>query len=211
MAAPAIGQLYLVTFEGRLAGQTTLSTFWYRLDALGNALSVEALYGDMNDVIQDADGLADLFARCCPDDWAFPNVWIQCVAPVRYAKHIFTNGDIGGDGPALTANVDAVILRRGELANRRNVSTLHVPLALTDSNALDGVLLNAGVKPKLVELAAKMLEPIPLPGSTPGRMIPVIYNPLPKPPLPKASYPIVSTAVEETVRVMTRRTVGRGI
>lgn len=211
MAAPAVGQFYLVTIEGRLANQTTLSTFWYRLAVLGNESNVEQVYSDMNDVIQDADGLADLFARCCPDDWVSPRVWIQCIAPTRLASHKFVNGDVGGDLTAFTANTDAVILRRGEVANRRNVSTLHVPIAVNDTNCDDGVLLVTGVKPKLLELAAQMLVPIALPGIVPGRMDPVVYNPKPKPPLVPSHALIVSTVVEDTVRVMTRRTVGRGI
>lgn len=209
MPLPAVGSNVLVTFEGRLAGQITLSTFWYNIASLGSAANLSQFYNDVNDQVQDADGLADKFALCCPADWAFLRVWVQVIYPIRYAAAKFVNGDIGGDGEALAANHAAVILRRGDLANRKNVSTLHVPLAVVAENVEDGILKPGGVKVKLVDLAVALLQPISLAGSTPGRMDPIVTNPRNGTPPTEAL--LTQAAVMDTARVMRRRTVGLGI
>lgn len=209
MAVPAIGQKYLMTFVGHLSGQTVMSTFWYVLDNIGVFTNVISLYAAIKDVVDDAGNLRDKYIACCPTDYILEQIWLQLIKPERIMKSVFTDGAPGTDQPAGTANVAAVITRRGEPATRNAVSTLHVPLAPTEDNMTLGQLAPTGVKTKLSLLAAQMLLPLEGGALAGAKLTPIVYQP--RTGLPVNGHAIVRANVEGTVRVMRRRTVGLGI
>lgn len=209
MAAPVLGQKYLVTFVGRMYSQTILNTFWFRLSQLGPQATINALMDDMNTQLMLGARLQDKFIACVPPEYAHLENWIQCIAPTRYAKKRYTVAEVGGDLDATTSNIDAVITRRGELANRKNVSALYVPLSDAPDNVANGLLDPGGVKVALAALALEMLQVITTAGAPGAVLRPVIFQPKANP--GGISYDITETFVQDTVRVMTRRTVGRGI
>lgn len=209
MAFPALGQKYLVTFVGRMFGQTILNTFWYRLAVLGPETSINTLMDNINTQLMLGARLQDKFIACVPEEYAHVENWIQCIAPTRYAKKRYTVAEIGGGNPSNQANTDGVITRRGELANRKNVSSLYVPISQIADDVHDGLLVPAGVKVQLAALALEMLQPITTAGTPGAKLYPCIFQP--KNNVAGTAYDITETFVQDTARVMTRRTVGRGI
>lgn len=207
-ANAAVGQKYLITIKGELSAQTILSTFWYECTGLIPIVTVQDAYTFLAAEFAKLNGMLVKFTDACPADYTCNELWVQCISPNRIAKRVVTKNIVGGDAfDAMTANVAAVVLRRGEQADRKNVSTLHVPLAVDGNNVDAGVLDPAGIKVQLALLAAEML--VTLDSGAGDTFIPVVWNP--ETGGLAAGKPIVTTLVEETSRVMRRRTVRLGI
>jgi len=211
MAIPAVGQKYLITIKGVIGNQVTMSTFWYQLENLGPAASVNAVY----DVIQAQLAIANLlafdFRACCPDNWDHTETWIQCVHPDRVMKRVVPI-NLPGAFPlsAMHTNLAAVIERRAEIADRKSVSTLHVPLPEPSDVGVIGVITDPVYLGKLNDLATEMKQDITSGGGAPTILRPVVFNPKGLP-APVSNRFIVQTTVMQTMRVMRRRTVGLGI
>jgi len=209
MAAAVLNQVYLVTLFGRLNNQTVLNTFMYKLSLVPAAQTVATAYGVINTALNPIHLLQDKFLAVAPDNYHLVRKYVQCIDPVRYAKGEFAvalDGYAGSD--ANTCNLAAVITRRGEEANRRNVGSLHIPLPDPIGVAEDGEITDATYKGHLGELATEMLNPLQ-DGLATWKFDPVLFNI--KRGIGAPRIPIVGTAVQTSVRVMRRRTVGLGI
>lgn len=211
MALTGVNDKYLVTYRGSLCGQTLLSTFWYSLTAAGPIANVDNAYDALLAGMTIAGGLKDDFLGVCPNNYTLDEVWIQKVYDARVMKKVYALALAGSHGvDAPTANLAAVITRRGELANRRNVSTLHCPLPDASIVCTDGLITDAGYKTDLGDLAAEIKKDITPPAPWAGSTFkPVVFQPGP-PPGPMTNY-IVQTVISPQARVMRRRTVGLGI
>lgn len=204
MANVAVNDLFLVTFRGTLYNQAILNTFGFRIISSTVPPSYETFSSELSTALQAVGALKDKFLLCSPADYTLQQLWIQRVYPVRMYKRIFVvnaPGALASD--AGTTNLAAVITRRGELANRHNVSTLHVCIPATLGNVIDGGF-TAGLKTALDNLALEMLPNYVLPGG-PTEIEPVILQA----PLGFAAK-IIQTTVQTTPRVMRRRTIGVG-
>jgi hypothetical protein len=210
MAIPAVNQKYLLTFVGRLNGQTVLNTFWYDLFTVGPAASVEAVYDVIDAQVFAGGGLQQKFLAVCPDNYTLEQKWIQLIWPTRIMKRVLASNTAGTwlNG-ADTPNLASVITRRAEIADKHSVSTLHIPLPDPAVILTEGVITNAPYLAALQALAAEMKDDLVGPGAPATTLRPVIFNPAQEAP-PSTRY-IVQTVVNTTSRVMRRRTVGLGI
>jgi len=210
MAIPSVGQKYLITFVGELCNQKVLNTFWYSLEDVGAAASVNAVYDIIQAQLAIATLLADDFRGACPENYTHQQTWIQAIKPDRIMKRI-VNVNLDGTfaSTAATANLAAVIERRAEIADRKSVSTLHVPLPEPVDVGVSGIITVAAYKTRLETLATEMLQNITSGGGAPTVLKPVVFNP--KPAAPPGNRFVIQTTVQDTVRVMRRRTVGLGI
>jgi len=208
MADANVGDIYALTYRGTLAAQTIMSTFAYRLQSLDGTPTVVTIYDFMDTLFNDtASNLKDLLQDVLPDNYLFVDCRIQRVATQRIDAKIYdltpAGGNFGFD--ATTANLAGVILRRGEVATRKSQSTLHLPYADKETGLANG-LVSASYKTVAGALATYIKADKTLPTTT---MVirPVVYN--------RGSSPnftaITRTAVQDTLRVMRRRTVGLGI
>jgi len=208
MAAPfptvSVGDRYLVSFVGSLAGQRILSTFWYTNSSLVGFPTADAFYDEIFAKIDQNTELRGFYQGVCPSNYTMEQVWIQKVDPSRVAKKVYTVSYPGQLADASqNPNVAATIERRGAVANRHNVGSLHVP-GPTTVMYVDGGTWKAAYKTLLDGLGGKMIEALTL-GS--GSIIePILrYGP------GTLQFTFISTFFSQpTTRVMRRRTVGVG-
>lgn len=206
MAALDQGDSVLVTVNGRLNEQRTMNTFWYRVtqitDAPDEAIAFAALFLQMTG----AGGLLEDYLACVPTNWTAEAVWFQSITPIRQRKVSFPWDAIGG-GPssALTANVQGSITRVGDAARREAIGGVRIPIGTGVGSITNGRLV-AGQKAAMQDLADSMAQVI-------ATFAPnVEYTPIVGKPNAAGNYwNVVDATVQDTVRVLRRRTVGLGI
>jgi hypothetical protein len=204
--ATTLGQTMLYQFSGTLEGQQLLSTFKYQIITVGTEPTWDVAAAAFNVINVAGSGMESKFCNCCPTSYLLNNIWAQLIFPTRWAKLVFPRGDSGAfPQDASTANLAAVITRKGIQANKKNIGSLHVPTSNLDPGMTTG-LISTGLKTALGILAGAMLTVVTTPGGT-------VFAPCLFP--PKAT--TVGQAVflntayaQNTVRVMRRRTVGVG-
>jgi hypothetical protein len=200
-----VGDVIQVLYQGLWHGQRTLSTFKYGVSTLIGTPSVGAFASGMFGILNAAGSTIPLFLGCCPPQYFLNQVLIQTIAPTRVVSSVFavsSNGTFGMDSS--TANLAGVITRRGQLANKKNRGSLHVPLANLDTAISNGTI-GAAYQTALGLLSDDMLLNVNPTGL--GTCIPVLLK---SKGLTSDAIPLVSGIVQLTVRVMRRRTVGVG-
>lgn len=208
MATPMnVGDVVLVVVKGQMNGQACWNTFHYQLNtmtaAINDSVAIDGLHAQL-------DGANNLFEAICaatPDNYTIPEVVYQVVGVNRYAKRskvpVNDAGNVGST--ATTSNIQAGITRRGDMADRSNVGGIRLPAPTTAVEASSGVWEPA-YRVLLDTVADEMLQ---AQVANLGAQIwnPVLYGPATAP----VAKPITNTFYQEQVRVIGRRTVGRGI
>jgi len=201
----AVGDVLLVTFDGLWHNQRTMTTFHYGVGSLIGTPTYLQFATDMKTAFNTAGGLIPTFLACCPPDYFLNNMWVQTIAPTRVVKTILsiaTSGQNASDSN--TANLSSVVTRRGALANRKNIGSVHIPYPNLDADGSNGTISAAHLA--LMEVfAVQVRRTVTMSGT--GSVTPVLFN---GPTFTDVS-PIESTISQLTVRTMRRRTVGRGI
>lgn len=206
MAALDLGDSVLVTVNGRLNEQRTMNTFWFRVTAIADAPDESIAFAALFLQLVGAGGLLEDYLACVPTNWAAEAVWFQSITPVRQRKVSFPWDAIGG-GPssALTSNVQASITRVGDAARRDAIGGIRIPIGTGVGSITNGRLM-AGQKTVLQDLADSMTQIVTTIGPN------VEYTPIVGKPNNAGNYwNVVDTTVQETARVLRRRTVGLGI
>jgi len=207
MATAAVGDRILVTLKANLLAQVIMSTFVYRITSVTGTPNMHDVFDALDTKLKTAGNLVPKFLASVTHDYILHEIWYQTIAPGRFAKYpVIATGLIGGfTGESQTANLAAVITRRGDLGNRHNISTLHVPIG-TDDNSLEDGELAVDLQTVLAALAIQINSSITLSSPAVG-LSPVINNG------PNAAdySPITNTFVSQGVRVMRRRTLRVGI
>jgi len=209
MASVATGQIYLMSLVGDMDGQECINTFTYRAtDASDPTKTVQEVAIGLNAALSIPDGggkrFDSTYLALLPSQYVWVETWIQVVSPTRYVKSVFAGGGAG------TSNIDghwansaAVITRRGEEANRKNIGSVHICFP-SEAAAVAGKV-PAGYKTDMGDFATQMRATQALAGLS-VNMVPVLFH---KGGTPNYSV-IKSTIAQDTVRVMRRRTVGVG-
>jgi hypothetical protein len=206
--AVAIGQLANVNFSGTLDGQLIISTFKYKITAIPGSpptfdVGANAFYTKLNS----GGNLVQLFTSCCPPQYTLNKVNIQLVFPYpKYQTLQYANGDVGTfTQDAHTANLAAVITRRGILASRTNIGSLHIPYANEDPG-MSGGLVSGAMTTAMNTLSAFMITHI-------TDSLNIVWEPTLAKAVPISTsdlHQITQATPQATVRVMRRRTVGVG-
>lgn len=205
MALLANGDRVLVSFTGTLLGQRIINTFLYRLESVPAETDYDATMDLFFAELNDAAGMIPAWLDCLPENITNTQAWLQVIRPARLRRKIYTVVGGGGRSIAQTSNIQASITRQGELAGRRSIGGVRIPLNDTGLDYENGVL-GLAMKNALQALADEMIETLEVgPGAI--RFIPQVGTP--KPPL--NSFDLKDTFVQDTVRVLRRRTVGLGI
>jgi len=209
MASPEIGDKFLITAVGRLAGQTIMNTFWYRLTNVGAFSNLLLLYDAINARWAAAGGMQEALLNAYPENLVYLDTWVQRVAPIRIMKNVYPVIEGGNQVAATTANIQASIEKRGELAIKQAIGANRIPISADAVNAVDGLIPAGALKTALGGLAEEIKVEITGVEMGTANLRPIIYQPLNNPGF--LNYEIVRTTVMETVRVIRRRTVGLGI
>ena len=140
--AIAVGDRFLLQFSGTLLGQHILSTW-----CLGLSIKASPDYESLGAIINtDLGGMDTLLTRylaAAPSNYTLSEVWFQRIYSSRLYKLKYTNGGVGGTAAARVSNVAQTIERRGAIANKRNISSLHIPLAVDTTTVALGELTSA--------------------------------------------------------------------
>jgi hypothetical protein len=203
--------VFLLTFYGTANSQRILNTFGYQLELTsGDEQPADdvstAFFASLEYIDLETDFL-DVMA----DAYTLNEAWFQMIFPTRIRKAILER-NLTGEIAATTVqqNLAAVISRHGVTADRQNNGGVHLVLPNGATHSGLGLLTQA-YKDLLAPLALAMLEPIPLAvGGSTYVAKPVLIHVEPGSGIVSARE-IVATNVQDTVRVMRRRTVGLGI
>lgn len=197
----------LVTINGTLFGQRIMSTFGYVVESQTGSNQDDDAFTALRNKLCELGGLVDKYLACLPSQYVKGQIWIQDIQPTRIVKRVFTNIAAGATSGevAETANIAGTILRRGDFANRRNVSVLHLP-SPTTVNWIDQGNFTVQALTAYQALADKIIldqaTTVPVVNYAPS-ILPKTAAGLP--------VPITSANAQDIVRTMHRRTVGLGI
>lgn len=202
-----LGAVIEGVIRGELTGQTILNVFHYRVD---NQSTIDNIVDEVDQFLDDWAAIGDgsfmeNFMDCQVSNYTQREISAQAIYPVRYVKRSVTTATVGDRGNAGSANLAAVITKRTNLSGRSKVGAVHIA-GLTGAD-FNGGLIQPGFKADLLTFGANIVAPVT--ASAGGG----IYNPCiyhrnianPKTDL------ITGVVVQDTVRVMRRRTVGLGI
>lgn len=208
MASLQIADRVLITVNILAFEQHLMSTFVYGVSSLTPPVTQAQAFAVLHTKVTGVGGLITTYRNVLCPEFLVSSVWYQVISPSRYAKYEFTSGlGLGtfAAGAASSANQAAVILRRGDGASRKQISTLHVPIG-QDSDCQANGGIGGGIETPLDTLASQLKDSITT-ATTVIQFDPVINNG------PNATdfTPITITSVKPWVRVMRRRTVGLGI
>jgi len=207
MPAPVeIDSTVMLTVVGDLCGQTTMNTFPYQvIQITGAAPNQQPAFIAFYNALRAGGRLLADYQAAMPPNWTHRQSWFQQIRSVRYRKVVITENWSGtfNDEDAVTANVQASITRFGSLANRHEVGGIRVPAGTGTTYHING-LLGVDYKAALSDVADEMSRDV--------TALAVIYRPLVG--LNKPPYPLTwceGAFVQDTTRVIRRRTVGLGI
>lgn len=201
------GSFLLATVNYTFSGQRYMNTFHYRAIGDGGPFDEGAIITDFHAAFfTGGTSLCTALLGALPDNFQMNQIWYQFISPTRYRKLVYNVDELGlWPVNGTTGNVAAVVSRFGDLAKRWAQGRIFIPIS-ADSDACVGGVITNEMKEKTDLVAFRMGQPIET--ATPTvTWEPVLMNPNRMP----VYTPITVTRSETTVRVMTRRTVGRGI
>lgn len=194
-----------LTFEGLHDGQRTITVMSYINDTLTPVADGQAQVASFLSSVMGVGGLYESYQACCSVDVKNIRAYGQVIELNRYA-YIQAMGD-GGDGAALgacmPANTAQVVTRRGELADRRNISTLHLP-GVPISAVADSFLTDPQIAILQSFVDVSLLPIITVGGA---ELNPCAFRRAD----PVGSRHLTMGFVQNTVRILRRRTVGVGV
>lgn len=207
MPLTSVGDQYLVTIRSVLNNQAVLSTYCYRLQVLDPAFNTSgAVAAQMQAVFMLPGGLIPTYRSCCPTNMTINGTQIQVIRPVRFVSDFFAIGLNGTGGSTSEAqNLACTITRKGDLANRKCIGSLHIPLPTGPLSVLGGVIQPLQSAAMLAH-GTQMIATV-APGLSTTQLIPILNN---KNVFPGWNQVRVCTP-QLAARTMHRRTLGLGI
>jgi len=150
-------------------------------------------------------GVGDKFIALMPTNYTLIRWSAQVISATRYARVDGPILNAAGDSGAISSspNIACVITRRGVLANRRSVGSLHLPYPDAETEATTGIV-PAGFLSGMQDLCTQMLNNQTLAPST------VVFSPVLYHKTGLNFTDLVAAFPQRTIRVMRRRTVGVG-
>jgi len=206
-----------VTIRGVLLDQVVMTTLAYRRPPGSTVVTNGSTYLDaiFANLDQPGDVLNDL-TDILPGNLGEIVVDLQWIYPIRYRKQTYTpTVNVGQQAASTVSNLAAVITVNGEQANKRTISNKHIPIGQANTDAgkldaawvLDAAAFKAQILADLAPTPGTLMEPIiwgrPRPAFTKcGRDFPE---------LPALRTDIIGSVIQDTVRVMRRRTLRIGV
>jgi len=204
MATVSAGDKFLVSFVGELLNQRIINTFWYGVESVVGPPNSNDVADALRAALIATGGLRADFLPCVPDNYVLQFMWIQRVDSPRLLKKIYPDNSPGTWGVDTDAsNIAGTITRRGDLALRTAIGSLHVPISSDPTSIIAGEL-SITLNTRFNTLANELLVPINLTGI--ANLVPIIRNG----PLAAQVTPITSVTVHPEVRTMRRRTLRLG-
>jgi len=200
-----IGDIIQATIKSTVCGQTMLNVLSYRVTAVSSTTDVQVEQSQFGAQLNVANKVIDRMQNAMSNEATIQEVSCQFIRDTRWARSVVEIDIPGGIAvPCATANVAATITKRTEYAGRWAVGSFH--LGGVPNDGYDGGLLDPDYKDLVALLAAELIQPI-ITGAG-GTYEPVLLHA----PGEHGGYSnLTATEVQDTLRVMRRRTVGLGI
>lgn len=203
---PALGDKFLVTLVGKMAGQVCLTTHHLQLYEITGAPTEQDIADAINADFDAAASVNATMVSCTPPQYKMEEMWVQKIDPVRMRKRVYAVNRTGTFASVgASANTAGVISREGTLTGRSHQGRIHVPIGTDEQASVAGRLV-AGLITKLNLHADQIKGNINLAGGI-GKVYFVLNNGVGA----GAVTLIVNAVAQTTTRVMRRRTVGVGI
>jgi hypothetical protein len=201
-----VGSIIEITYIGRLLDQLTMSVRHYYVAAQSTTPSVtdeiDNILGHFSDM--GVGSVLPAYLQVIPEEMTVERVAAQMVAPDRLRRQTDTIDQTGLGGGTALSNCQASITFTTRLSGRDQQGAIRVPAA--PGNALAGRWIAAYIT-DLTSLAARLSEPFTEPDGD-GIYQPCIYHRTKAPPENRTD--IVAFIIQETTRVIRRRTLGVG-
>jgi len=201
-----LNSITMVSIFSRLAEQRVINTFHYQFEGTPDPdVDYRDYYASLGAALLDPLGLVGAYLPCCPTDMFVETLRIQTIWPIRqrYVKTVIGSAGTATGGAAKTANVAMSIRRVSDTIGPQGVGRIQIPLA--QDWQVDGYVDSAaGLAAD--PLAALMTLPVL------GTLEPSTWNPVLFGVTASVAHTslIIDASLEETVRVMRRRTVRLG-
>lgn len=200
-----VGAIFLSTMRYQHCGQILRNQFHWRLEGNTNSRNIDVVCAALDTEMNKVGGIFKSMQVLRDGNCTLLDTAHQMISPARYAGVGFTK-NVAGD--EVTVGIDvtqiaAVLTRRSVQATRRGVSSLHIPLAVSDNHIDFGVLSNTALA-QVGVIGNAILNTGSLGDGMSVR--PVIYHRNFTPEF----YYIETFIVQPQVRIVRRRTVGLG-
>jgi len=209
MAAVALGDVFLVTINGRLFAQRIMLTHHYLVTSADGVSNEQDFGNAILDLIK-SGGDIDIegaYCSCLQTGYACDSLWAQKIRVGRFRRTEVSGSEPGQLTAGEVTTVAASLIMQTAASGRNQQAVKKVgPLPTTADYVSDGVLTNTMII-ALAGLGTALKANLELPFSM-GVLKPCIYHgevPFPAPDV------ITQFAVAETARSNGRRVVGRGI
>lgn len=205
-----LGDVVSVDFLYTFNGQRLINTFAYEVDEPPtDPTSWDDGYDGIVTMVSEVGGLKAALKAVMSNEVQFDAIRVQVVAPFRLVYHkqdLFEFGDV--DNPPLPQNVASSLERYGAGAGRRNVGRIQIP-GLTINDVEDGKT-NVVYRLLVDEVGQEMTLPRTGTVGLGSHIRPVLIN-RDEDGVIIGTTPVIGYRIQDTVRVMRRRTVGLGI
>lgn len=192
-----------ISMESELNGQQNISLFHYVYTGTAIIPDGRQLALDFLDVLAGPDALYEAYLACLSSDVGQVQMYAQWIHPNRFAYVTYpTPSDADGPVGALPQNVSVAITKRGVVAARNAIGTLHMPAVPSDWVVNGQVVQPIGTPYQ--DLADSLASDQTVGAVT---LEPVLFNRT----TPADSQFIAEAFYQLTSRVDRRRTVGLGI
>jgi hypothetical protein len=205
-----------VTMKSDLFNQQVMNVFHYMLDLPGGTLADGGSFLDSFNARLVAAGFNDSYTDCLPAQCVTITQDLQWINPDRFVKKTYDVNPAGSFGNTTISNIAGILMLRGDIAGKSSIGVKHLP-GLGGTNVVDGKI-SAAYKAQLTAFGTLALAPVTVGART---MTPIIFGlPFPAyvnkkgkaiPAKPLTKRFVTQFTVEDTSRVMRRRTVGLGI
>lgn len=206
MAGVNQGDIVQVSVQGLCLGQMTLATMEYICTASSTSPSYVTAVQNIADNFRTGpiNSWAAAYVAVAPNNWTLVNVRAQVIYPTRGIFRVSAASTPGGYGSgASTTNVTGVITKRTISGKRWGLGRLHLA-PLPNGSFGDGVLTGA-----YTSLLATLVSYIPqtlVMNSETTALMPILFSIN----TPTRQTPVISADLQNTVRVLRRRTLGVG-
>jgi len=206
MAGLNAGDVLQVTIRGAVLDQEVMTNLTYVVNTASTAGTyLTAMAAWMNDWLNSATGPQLSYLAAVAQNYTCIDIRGQRVWPTRDIALFKLDGRPGTrPTDAEAANLAGVITRHGPFGTRHDVTNLHLP-AIADGDFIGGKLTAQQIT-RMGTLGTKLLNQITVPGEA------LTLDPVVTSRANLAAYrALIAFAVQDTVRVMRRRTLRIGI
>jgi hypothetical protein len=200
-----VGAVIEASIRGEIYGQTVLNIWHYRVSTPSNivAISDEVTTFRNSWSVQGVGSFFNRYLACVPSTMVVTRITAQAISPLRYVRQAQVTSLAGTGNFSAVTNLQGSITFQTIFAGRGQIGGKRIPIG--DQDALAGKL-SGDARDRFLDFATNCIAPVTASQGN-GVYVPVIYR---RNVQGGISERINAAIVQDTIRVMRRRTVGLG-